>query len=121
MRVTRASTSCVCSTGRATEHTRQKILEKICTYLISTLVRSRSLTAGPGSLGRSFGSAGMENIPSQATNSDVALLTRLTAGYGRRLALLPPMRRGKPRSDSLMPSEGTIVFMKKCFLKKSAR
>ena len=37
-----------------------------------------------------FGSAGMENIPSQATNSDVALLTRLTAGYGRRLALLPP-------------------------------
>lgn len=37
-----------------------------------------------------FGSAGMENIPKQATNSDVALLTRLTAGYGRRLALLPP-------------------------------
>jgi hypothetical protein len=37
-----------------------------------------------------FGKAGMEKIPPRATNSDIALLTRLTAGYGLRLALLPP-------------------------------
>jgi hypothetical protein len=37
-----------------------------------------------------FGEAGMENIPSGATDSDITLLTRLTEGYGLRIALLSP-------------------------------
>jgi hypothetical protein len=37
-----------------------------------------------------FDEGGMENIPLKATDSDIALLTRLTEGYGLRLALLPP-------------------------------
>jgi hypothetical protein len=36
-----------------------------------------------------FGEAGMENIPSRATDFDLSLLVRLTEGYGRRVALLP--------------------------------
>jgi hypothetical protein len=35
-----------------------------------------------------FSEAGMENIPPRATDSDIALLARLTEGYGLRLALL---------------------------------
>jgi hypothetical protein len=38
----------------------------------------------------SFGKAGMENIPAEVEDSDIALLARLTEGYGLRLALLPP-------------------------------
>jgi hypothetical protein len=38
----------------------------------------------------SFGEAGMENIPTIVTDSNIALLARLTEGYGLRLALLPP-------------------------------
>jgi hypothetical protein len=37
-----------------------------------------------------FSEDGMGNIPPKATDSDIALLARLTEGYGLRLALLPP-------------------------------
>lgn len=37
-----------------------------------------------------FSEGGMVNIPLNATDSDIALLARLTEGYGLRLALLPP-------------------------------
>jgi hypothetical protein len=37
-----------------------------------------------------FGESGMENPPSGATDSDIALLTRSTEGYGLRIALLSP-------------------------------
>ena len=67
----------------------------------------------------SFGSAGMENIPSQATNSDVTLLTRLTAGYGRRLALLPPDEAREAEKRFFKATGGNNSLHEKMLLEKT--
>jgi hypothetical protein len=66
-----------------------------------------------------FGSSGMDNIPSQATNSDVTLLTRLTAGYGRRLALLPTDEASEAENRFFKATGGNNSLHEKMLLEKT--
>lgn len=68
-----------------------------------------------------FSAAGMENIPPQATDSDVTLLTRLVSGYGRRVALLPPDEAREAERRFSIASGGNTSLQEKMLLEKCAR
>jgi hypothetical protein len=60
-----------------------------------------------------FGNAGMDNIPKSANDTDIALLTRLTEGYGLRLSLLPSNESPRAEQSFFKATSGNKDLHKK--------